>query len=98
MISFTKTSSSATMENMGKAGQALKQALEIYNVSQYSLAAKLGIERTNVYRWVHEIRDPSAERVYEIVKALKQLNPEAAKEFVRLYLGKVVEDIDTEIP
>lgn len=81
---------------MGKAGQALKQALERHGVSQYALAATLGIERANVHRWVHEIRDPTAERVYEITEALQQLNPEAAKEFVRLYLGKVVEDSDTE--
>ncbi|HIK31190.1 MAG TPA: helix-turn-helix transcriptional regulator [Oscillatoriales cyanobacterium M59_W2019_021] len=81
---------------MGKAGQALKQALERHSVSQYVLAATLGIERANVHRWVREIRDPTAERVYEITEALQQLNPEAAKEFVRLYLGKVVEDSDTE--
>lgn len=79
---------------MGKAGQALKQALERHGVSQYALAVQLSIERTNIYRWVHEIRDPTAERVYQIVLALKHLNPAAAKEFVRLYLGEVVEDID----
>ncbi|MDY6939282.1 MAG: helix-turn-helix transcriptional regulator [Cyanobacteriota bacterium] len=80
---------------MGKAGQALKQALERHGVSQYALAVQLSIERTNIYRWVHEIRDPTAERVYQIVLALKHLNPAAAKEFVRLYLGEVVDDIDT---
>ncbi|MGB5897537.1 MAG: helix-turn-helix transcriptional regulator [Geitlerinemataceae cyanobacterium] len=83
---------------MGKAGQALKQVLKSYGVSQYSLAGKLGVEGGSVHRWVHEISDPNAERVYEIAEALKQLNPSAAKEFVRLYLGEVVEDIDTEIP
>lgn len=82
---------------MGKAGQALKQALKSYGVSQYSLAGKLGVEGTTVHRWVHEISDPNAERVYEITEALKQLNPSAAKEFVRLYLGEAVEDSDTDL-
>jgi transcriptional regulator with XRE-family HTH domain len=74
---------------MGKAGQALKQVLEKYEVSQYSLAKELGVERTNVYRWVHETRDPTAETLREIVKALKNLNAQAAEEFVKLYLGDV---------
>ena len=77
---------------MGKAGQALKQVLEKYEVSQYSLAKELGVERTNVYRWVHETRDPTAETLREIVKALKTLNAKAAEEFVKLYLGDVLED------
>lgn len=71
---------------MGKAGQALKQVLEAYNISQYSLAAVLDVERNNVYRWVNEKRDPSAETVIEIVRALKSMNPEAAKAFVQLYI------------
>jgi len=74
---------------MGKAGQALKQVLEKYEVSQYSLAKELGVERTNVYRWVHETRDPTAETLREIVKALKNLNSQAAEEFVNLYLGDI---------
>ena len=80
------------MKPMGKAGQALKQVLEKYEVSQYGLAKALGIERTSVYRWVHEIRDPTAETLLEIVKALKSLNKEAAEEFVRLYLLDVLQD------
>ncbi|MDY6939281.1 MAG: helix-turn-helix transcriptional regulator [Cyanobacteriota bacterium] len=79
---------------MGRAGQALKQVLANYGISQNKVAVTLGVERGSVYRWVHEIRDPTAERVYQIVLALKHLNPAAAKEFVRLYLGEVVEDID----
>ncbi|HAZ47499.1 MAG TPA: XRE family transcriptional regulator, partial [Cyanobacteria bacterium UBA11371] len=43
---------------MGRAGKALKQVLETYDISQYSIAVALGIERTSVYRWVHELRDP----------------------------------------
>ena len=75
---------------MGKAGNALKQVLEAYEVSQYSLAAALNIERNNVYRWVNEKSDPSAETVVEIVRALKLLNSEAAKAFVEKYLGDEV--------
>ena len=72
---------------MGKAGAALKQVLEQYEISQYSLAAVLDVERNNVYRWVNEKRDPSGERIVEIVRALKSMNPEAAETFVSLYLG-----------
>ncbi|HIK31183.1 MAG TPA: helix-turn-helix transcriptional regulator [Oscillatoriales cyanobacterium M59_W2019_021] len=81
---------------MGRAGQALKQVLEIYGISQNKLAVTLGVERGSVYRWVHEIRDPTAETVVEILESLQQLNPDAAQEFIRLYLGKVVEGSDTE--
>jgi plasmid maintenance system antidote protein VapI len=78
---------------MGKAGQVLKQVLEEYEVSQYSLTMALNIERNSVYRWANEKRDPSAETVLEIVRALKDLNPEAAKAFVERYLGNEVKDI-----
>jgi transcriptional regulator with XRE-family HTH domain len=74
---------------MGRAGQALKQILEKYGISQNSLAVALGVERGSVYRWVHEIRDPNAETVVEIVKALRAINSSAAEEFVQLYLGDV---------
>jgi hypothetical protein len=40
-----------------------------------------------VYRWVNEKRDPSAETVVEIVRALMSMNEEAAETFVKLYLG-----------
>ncbi|MBE9159861.1 helix-turn-helix transcriptional regulator [Nodosilinea sp. LEGE 06152] len=78
---------------MGKAGQVLRQVLEEYEVSQYSLAAALDIERNSVYRWANEKRDPSAETVLEIVRALKELKPEAAKAFVERYLGEETKDI-----
>ena len=67
--------------------------LEEYEVSQYSLAMALNIERNSVYRWANEKRDPSAETVLDIVRALKELNPEAAKAFVERYLGNEVKDI-----
>lgn len=79
---------------MGKAGRVLKQILEMYDISQYSLAATLGVERTNVYRWVHEQRDPTSETVVDIVKALRSINPEAAEKFVQQYLGDIIQRKD----
>jgi plasmid maintenance system antidote protein VapI len=78
---------------MGKAGQALKQVLEEYDISQYSLSVAMDMERNNVYRWVNEKRDPTAETVVEIVRALKKLNPEASKAFVQHYLGTEISDL-----
>ena len=72
---------------MGKAGHALKQVLEEYGISQYSLSVEMDVERNNVHRWVNEKRDPTAETVIEIIRALKKLNPEASKAFARLYLS-----------
>ncbi len=78
------------MVAMGKAGQALKQVLEEYQISQYRLSVELDVERNNVYRWVNEKRDPTAETVLEIVRALKAIDPEAAKAFADRYLGDEV--------
>ena len=78
---------------MGKAGRALKQVLEEYDISQYSLSVAMDVERNNVYRWVNEKRDPTAETVVEIVRALKALNIEAAKAFVECYLGDELQGI-----
>jgi len=72
---------------MGQAGKALKKVLETYEISQYRLAAELGIGRSNVYRWVNEIRDPTAETVKDVVEVLRKINSAAATEFIRLYLG-----------
>ncbi|MBD2108342.1 helix-turn-helix transcriptional regulator [Nodosilinea sp. FACHB-13] len=73
---------------MGRAGSALRQVLEIYGISQNKLAVTMGTDRANVNRWVKELRDPSGEIIFEIKKALMQLNKEAADEFVRIYLGE----------
>lgn len=75
---------------MGKAGKALKQVLEDYSISQFALAVAMDVERNNVYRWVNEKRDPTAETVVELVRALKTLKPEAANAFVNIYLGDEV--------
>lgn len=47
----------------------------------------MGVDRSNVHRWVHEQRDPAGDVIVEIKNALKQLNPEAAEDFARLFLG-----------
>jgi DNA-binding XRE family transcriptional regulator len=78
---------------MGKAGQVLRQVLEEFEVSQYSLAAALDIERNSVYRWANEKSDPSGETIVEIVRALKTLQPLAAKAFVERYLGEEIKDL-----
>ncbi len=75
---------------MGRAGQALKQVLDEFGISQNKLSVMLQIDRSAVFKWVHEQRDPSAETVAEITKALNQINPEAAQAFVQQYLGNLI--------
>ena len=77
---------------MGKAGQALKQVLETYDISQNRLAVMMGTRRGNVHRWVNEMADPSADAVLEIRDGLEKINPDAAEEFIRLYLKRATED------
>jgi transcriptional regulator with XRE-family HTH domain len=77
---------------MGKAGKALKQVLENYKITQNQLAVAMGIRRSNVSRWVSEIRDPVAETMLEIRDGLRKINPEAAEEFIKLYLGESGEE------
>jgi transcriptional regulator with XRE-family HTH domain len=81
---------------MGRASQALKQVLEAYGISQNKLAVALGIDRSAVFKWVHDQREPTSETIVEITRVLKVMNPLAAKEFVRLYLGEIVEDSEDE--
>jgi predicted transcriptional regulator len=81
---------------MGKAGKALKQVLENYSISQNRLAVTMGINRSTVYQWFNEITDPSAESVTQIVAALETLNQSAAKDFIALYLGRIVQSDDHE--
>jgi hypothetical protein len=52
----------------------------------------MGITRSSVHRWVYEIGDPVADAVIEIRDALQKINPEAAEEFIRLYLGEKAEN------
>lgn len=71
---------------MGKAGRALKQILEAYSIPQNRLAVAMGIDRSNISRWVSEERDPTGDAISDIKDALEQLSPPAAEEFVKLYL------------
>ncbi|MGH7999199.1 MAG: helix-turn-helix domain-containing protein [Brasilonema sp.] len=77
---------------MGKAGKALKQVLETYEISQNKLAVTMGTGRSNVHRWVNELMDPVADAVLDIRNALGKINPAAAQEFIRLYLDDSTED------
>ena len=40
----------------------------------------------------HEQRDPTAETVVQIAEALKSIKPEAAAEFIQLYVGDFLKD------
>lgn len=79
---------------MGKAGKALRQVLETYGITQNKLAVTLGIKPYAVFRWFHEQTDPSAETAADIAKALQEIDPTAADEFVRLYLGEYLLEED----
>lgn len=81
---------------MGRAGKALKQTLESYDISQNKLATALGVERNKVFRWFHERVDPTAETVADIVEALNSIKPAAASKFIELYLGNLVKDKDKD--
>lgn len=70
---------------MGKAGKALKRILEIYGITQNRLAVVMGVNRSSVFGWVNEIADPPGDTVVKIRKALQEIEPAAAEEFVRLF-------------
>ncbi|MFB2980618.1 helix-turn-helix domain-containing protein [Microseira sp. BLCC-F43] len=72
---------------MGRAGKALRQVLERYRITQNRLAVAMGTRRSNVNRWVYENADPVAEAVLEIRDGLRAINPDAAEEFIQLYLN-----------
>jgi transcriptional regulator with XRE-family HTH domain len=77
---------------MSKAGDALKQVLETYNISRYKLAQVMGISRSNLHRWVYGVADPAGDSVIEIRDALEKIDPEAAKAFTKLYWGRAIEE------
>jgi len=43
----------------------------------------MGVGGSNIHRWVNENRDPVAEAMLDIRKALWQIDPEASAEFIR---------------
>jgi hypothetical protein len=67
-------------------GKALRQVLEAYDISQNKLVT-MGVDQATVNRWVYEQRDPAGDVIVEIKDALRQVNPLAAEEFIKLYLG-----------
>lgn len=77
---------------MGRAGKALNQVLKAHSISQNKLAVALGVRGSVVYRWFHELTDPTGDSIADIAKALQGINPAAAEEFVRLYLGDFIQD------
>lgn len=82
---------------MARAGKALKRVLTHYGISQNQLATTMGIDRSNVSRWVSESRDPSAEAVAQIKQALVRLQPAAAEDFVQFYLYEGMEAIQNSV-
>jgi len=77
---------------MGRAGNALRQVLISYEIKRSQLAKTMGINPAVMSRWVSEERDPLAEALFEIYRALRKLNPEAAEEFIRLFLKDARDD------
>ena len=73
---------------MAKAGIALMKVLETYGISQNKLAVTMGISRSNIHRWIYEIVDPAGDSVLDIRDALEKIDPAAAEEFIKLYLGR----------
>jgi transcriptional regulator with XRE-family HTH domain len=71
---------------MSRAGRALKQVLETYGISQNKLAISMGVSRGVVNNWVAERNAPTSDGVIEIRNALQSIEPDAAEEFIRLYL------------
>lgn len=72
---------------MGRAGQVLKQILDDYAISQTDLADRMGLSKSNVYRWVNEVRDPNSETLVSIIRALRQIDPQAADDFKQRYMN-----------
>ncbi|MBD0266959.1 MAG: helix-turn-helix transcriptional regulator [Cyanobacteria bacterium Co-bin8] len=72
---------------MGKAGIALRQVLEKYEIPQNKLAVMMGVSRSNIHRWIYEVGDPSGDNILAIRDALQRANPEAASAFIELYLN-----------
>lgn len=79
---------------MGKAGAALRYILRKYGISQNRLATTIGVNRSSVNNWYNENRDPSAEALSNIIKALRVIKAEASEEFLQLYLEHLTIDAD----
>lgn len=73
---------------MSKSGVVLKQVLAKYGISQSDLARAMGIRRSSIHNWVSGQTDPLSDAILEIRDALEKIDPAAAEEFTRLWLGK----------
>lgn len=73
---------------MAKAGRALRQVLETYDIPQNQLAVAMNVTRSSIHRWIYELSDPAGDAVLDIRKGLQIINPAAAAEFTRLYWGE----------
>ncbi|MCG9884603.1 MAG: helix-turn-helix domain-containing protein [Cyanobacteria bacterium] len=79
---------------MGKAGHSLRYVLQNHGISQNRLAVVMEVNRSTVNHWFSESRDPAAEAIPRIVDALIAINPAAARDFVELYLGRSLEELN----
>ncbi len=86
MAACTQQQHFDTIRSMGRVGKALKQVLKSYGISQNKLAIAMEIAPANVSRWVNEVRDPTGDVIFEIKSGLEKLDPEAAEQFVKLYM------------
>ncbi len=64
------------------------------SILQNQLAVAMEIRCSNVICWVSEIRDLWLKQCLNIRDGLQKNNPEAAEEFIRLYLSASVEDVE----
>ncbi|MGB3493585.1 MAG: helix-turn-helix transcriptional regulator [Elainellaceae cyanobacterium] len=60
--------------------------MKAYRISQNRLADAMGIDRSNISRWANETRDPGAETLLEIRQGLQTIDPQAAMDFIELFL------------
>lgn len=76
---------------MSQAGKALDRVLRTHDITQYKLAAVMQVSRSNVHRWRHSV-DPAGDTILAIRDALQKISPDAAAEFIRLYLEGTIEE------
>lgn len=79
---------------MGQAGRALRHVLRSYGISQNRLAVGMDVNRSTINNWFSEARDPAAEAIPKIISTLITINPAAARDFVELYLGRSLDDLN----
>jgi transcriptional regulator with XRE-family HTH domain len=87
---------------MKRVSQALQAVLAAYGIKQSQIAGQLDIDCPTVFRWYHGQTDPSGETIAAITNALREIEPRAAGDFVRAFLGEVSDSriitIDNSVP